>query len=40
MVKRIILTEGQGGEKVAIGVELAEGRRIHVNLEGEVLLCA
>jgi len=40
MVKRIILTEAQGGEKVAIGVELAEGRQIHVKPEGEILLCA
>ena len=38
MVKRVILNDGSHG-KVAIGVELADARRLHVKTGGEVLLC-
>ena len=38
MVKRIILTQGQG-IKVATGVELTDGRQLHVRTGGEVLVC-
>ena len=38
MVKRVILSDGSHG-KVAVGVELADARRLHVKTGGEVLLC-
>ena len=39
MVKRILLSDGPHG-KVAIGVELADGRPLYLKPGGEVLLCA
>ena len=38
MVKRVLLNDGSHG-KVAIGVELADARQLHVKTGGEVLLC-
>ena len=38
MVKRVILNDGSNA-KVAIGVELADARQLHVKTGGEVLLC-
>ena len=38
MVKRVLLTDGQRG-KIATGVELADGRQLHLKTGGEVLLC-
>jgi choline dehydrogenase-like flavoprotein len=38
MVSRVIVANGQQG-KVAIGVELADKRQIHVKAGGEVILC-
>ncbi|KAL6713314.1 hypothetical protein ACLMJK_008779 [Lecanora helva] len=38
MVKRVTLTDAHGS-KVATGVELADGRQLHVKSGGEVLLC-
>lgn len=38
MVKRIILSDSPHG-KVAVGVELADDRQLHVKAGGEVLLC-
>ena len=38
MVKQIILIDAHYG-KVAVGVELADGRQLHVKSGGEVLLC-
>ena len=37
-VKRVILTDSPNG-KVATGVELADGRQVHVKAGGEVLIC-
>ncbi len=38
MVQRVILTDGPHG-KVAVGVELADTRQLHIKTGGEVLLC-
>ncbi|KAL8825938.1 MAG: hypothetical protein Q9191_004104 [Dirinaria sp. TL-2023a] len=40
MVRRVILSDGQGGGKLATGVELTDGRQFYVKSGGEVLLCA
>ena len=40
LAKRVLLTQGQEGSKVATGVELADGRQLRVKTRGEILLCA